>query len=187
MKKLLSFTLTLTMILALAVPAFADVPGFTDMTTDEIMEIINAARNELISRELKAAENTILLDQNDVQIYLTGKHSVDSYDEYVDLYLEVVVVNNTGRKINVDLDSITVNGWDVDAWGIYDVSSKKKDDLEIDISDADLSSYDELEDIVFTFEVYDSESYETIFIGEPVVVTFGSKYDSPSHSLKKQA
>ena len=170
----IAFTfLALVMLFTAVFPcaAFAEAPDFSAATVDEILEVLNAIRNELVSRDLVQREDVVLIDENDVKLYLTGKYEIEEYSSgTVYIELEAVVVNNTDKKIGVRPDSSSVNGWDVDYSGISDVSAgkKKKGEIELKISDADISTFEEIEDVELTMLVYDGENYQTIFITQPI-------------------
>ncbi len=134
-----------------------------------------AARNELTSRKAVEDGNTFLVDKDDVQVYLTGKHTIESYESGNSyLYLEAVVINNTDKNIGIGSDTASVNGWNVDFLGTTDVSfgKKKKDNFELRISDADISSYEEVEELEISLVIYDCDSYDTMFTSDSVIVTF---------------
>ena len=171
MKRVFCIALSLILIFALAVPAFAEVPDFSGMSTDEIQDIITAARNELTVRELKDGDNTVLLDRDGVQVYLTGNARVDAYDDVAILYLEAVVIDDTGHPVGVEIESASVNGWDVYGNGIYNVTAKKKAEFEFTISDGGMFSLEEVEDVTITFHVFDDTTYDGMFDTEPVTVT----------------
>ncbi len=172
MKKLISILAALMLLGGIAVSEGIDYASLTD---DQLHEIIDLARNELARRELVAQEKTVLFEQDGVQLYLTGNYKVDEWGEgkHV-LQLEAVVVNESDRKISVHIDTVSVNGWNVYGGSIsnIDAGKKKKGSFEIRLYDADIHSYEEIEDIEFSFKVLD-ESYSRIFSTEtPITVHF---------------
>ena len=156
--------------------AFAEGLDFASMSDEELHSIIGGARNELAKRELVAGENTVLFEENGVSVYLTGEHDVYGDDT---LYLELgaVVVNDTEYSIGVDLESVSINGWIVYGGGVSETEPGKRQEgtLDIDLSDAEISSYEEIEDIEFEFYVYDEETYDTLFSVDPVTVHFNAE------------
>lgn len=104
--------------------ALAEGMDFASMSDDALRALVDAARNELAKRELTAAENTVLFEQNGVKVYLTGAYDL-SYDNAY-LSLEAVVVNDSDKKVNVSVDTACINGWDVYGSGIGDISAGKK-------------------------------------------------------------
>ncbi len=163
MKRFLSVLLLLIVVFS---TCHAEGLDYSSLSTEELHQIINSARNELTVRELNAAENTVLLDQNDVKVYLTGKYEIwgDKADDYMYLDLEVVVVNDSDYLLSVIVDSACVNGWEVYTSGISDTSPGKKQrgSLEFKISDGEAYTYEEVEEIEMNILLYDSEEWETI-------------------------
>lgn len=176
MKKLAFTLLALVMLFTAVFPcsAFAEIPDFSDMTDEEIQEIIDAARNELVSRKLEEEDAYLLVDQDGVQIYLTGNYTLYDYDDPL-LDLEAVIINNTDSKIGVHSDICCVNGWDVDFYGATDITAgkKKKCEFELQIGDADISTFEEVEDFEISFVVYNADTYDDIFTSDVVTLHFG--------------
>lgn len=171
MKKLISILAALVLLGGIAVSESIDYASLTD---DQLHEIINLARNELAKRELIAQEKTVLFEQDGVQLYLTGKYRVSSKADY--MYLEAVVVNDSDLSVGVALDSYkaSVNGWDVWGDGISGTKpgKKQKGEITIKIADAEISTYEELEEIEFVFKLFNGETYKTISLTDPITVHF---------------
>ena len=174
MKKLFALFLAILMFVAIPCEAFADLPDLAAMADDELQELINAARNELTRRGLKAEENTVLYDQDGIQIYLTGKKYVEDYGDSSELYVEVVIINDSDNDIGILMDSATINGWEIYGWGTDDISAgkKKKAEFEFLASDADVFSIEEVEDLEMKMNIYDCNSYDTIARLDPVTIYF---------------
>lgn len=175
-KKFLCAFFALVMLFAAALPleAFADGPDVSGMTTEELHALINAARNELTARELSAGGETVLFDQGGVKVYLTGNYSIESYDWATYIYFEAVVINDTDATIDVYFISSTVNGWDVNSVGIGEITAghKKKGTFELTISDAEINSYEEIEDAEFVFYVMDNDTWDRLFETDSITVHF---------------
>lgn len=170
-------SLLLALILVFPVEAFAEMPDFSAMTDEELHEIINSARNELKKRELLFAEDTALIDQDKVKVYLTGKYEIVEYfypEDQIGVAFEAIVINDSDKTIGINFDSATVNGWDVGYGGISEVTAghKKKVELELYISDAGISTFEEIEDVVFALGAYDPNIWTVLFHVEPVTVHF---------------
>ena len=169
MKKL---ALILVMLLVFA-SACAEGLDFASMDDATLHSIVDSARNELTKRELNAGENTVLFEQEGVTVYLTGEYETEEYDT-VYLSLNAVIVNDSDKTVWISTDSLSVNGWDVYSYGLPDTTAGKKQkcELEFCISDAEISSYDELEEIEVVFSLVDSDTYETFSTTEPIVLHF---------------
>ena len=169
MKKL---ALVLVMLLIFTT-ACAEGLDFASMDDATLHSIVDGARNELAKRELNTGENTVLFEQEGVSVYLTGEYETKEYDT-VYLSLKAVVVNDSDKTVWISTDSLSVNGWDVYSYGLPDTTAGKKQkcELEFCISDAEISSYDEVEEIEVVFSLVDSDTYETFSTTEPIIIHF---------------
>lgn len=175
MKKVMTLVLAAVLLIVLPCEAFAEMPDLSAMSTEELHALVDAARNELTSRELTAGGETLIVDQDGVQVYLTGEYKVEDWgDGTVDLYLEAVIVNNTDHGLAVVEDGISVNGWNVTFFGIGEISAgkKKKANFELWISDASISTYEEIEEIEFGLRLLNEDTYEGTRVSDPVTVHF---------------
>ena len=95
-------------------------------------------------------------------------------DKYTPGYPNAVVINDSESKIGVSLDDVSINGWNVYGSGIYDTAAGKKQtsSIEFNLTDAEISSFEEIEDIEFVVSVYDSDSYDTIATSDVVTLNF---------------
>ena len=172
MKRILAMFLLFLMIGGVAM---AEMPNYEAMTDEELHTMIDLARNELMRRELVFGEKVMLIDQDGIQVYLTGKYEIKSYSSTV-LYLEAVVINNTNMNVTVSNENYkaSVNGWDVRAESIAftNPGKKQKKSFEITISEAEISSFEEIEDIEFNLYAYDTEKYARICEPDPITVHF---------------
>lgn len=147
-----------------------DLSKFSD---DDLRAALSAIRNELTRRSLVTDEKTVIFDQDGIQIYLTGEHEVWGSDtKYITF--TAVVINDSESKIGVSLDDVSINGWNVYGSGIYDTDAgkKQKSNIEFNLTDAEISSFEEIEDIEFVVSVYDSDSYDTIATSDVVTLNF---------------
>jgi len=174
MKRLISVILTLLMFVSCF--AIAEGTDFSAMDDATLHAMINGARNELTKREMVAAENIVLFEQDGVSVYLTGKHEVWGSDSYY-LDLEAVLVNDSAASVYLYIDTAYVNGWEVYAGGITDTAAGKKQKANIDfsISEAGITTYEEIEEIEVNIWLCDSESYEAIAVLEPITVHFNAE------------
>lgn len=191
MKKVISILLTL-MMFCMSGLAFADDAATTTDTAatdamgesvvandlskfsdDDLRAALSAIRNELTRRSLVTDEKTVIFDQDGIQVYLTGEYEVWGSDtKYITF--NAVVINDSESKIGVSLDDVSINGWNVYGSGIYDTaaSKKQKSSIEFNLTDAEISSFEEIEDIEFVVSVYDSDSYDTIATSDVVTLNF---------------
>ncbi len=170
MKKVLAFLMAVLFACSLC-SAVAEGMDFAAMSDDELHALVDGARNELAKRELVAAEDTVLLEQDGVTVYLTGEHEIDYGGN---LKLQVVVVNDSDKAVDVYMDSASVNGWDVFNIGVGDTSAgkKQKGTFTFGLEDADISTYEEVEEIEMELYLFDSDAFERIGETIPVVLHF---------------
>ena len=71
MKKLIAILAALMFLFASS--AVAETIYLKDMTTEELTDLFNRARNELLSRTKKVASNAVLVSDDELKIYFTGK------------------------------------------------------------------------------------------------------------------
>lgn len=164
MKKL---ALVLAMLLLFA-SACAEGFDFASMDDATLKAVIAGAQAELQSRSSK-----VLVDQDGWKVYLTGNYEEYGSDShYVDL--EAIVENHSDRDINVSIESATINGWEVYCSGIYETGAGKnqKSTLDICLSDANLTSYAEIETMELVIDINDAETFETIKLLDPITLTF---------------
>lgn len=160
-------------ILVVFASAFAEGMDFASMSDEQLQMIIDGAQTELANRKGDSVNDGILIDQDGVKVYLTGNHEIWG-NESLYLDLEVVVENNSDKTISILIDSMSVNGWNVYGFGVSDTQpgKKQKGNLEFCLSEAGISTYEEVEEIEFIFTIYDSENWETIKTLDPVLLTF---------------
>ena len=191
MKKVISVLLTL-MMFCMSGLAFADDAATTTDTAatdamgesvvandlskfsdDDLRAALSAIRNELTRRSLVTDEKTVIFDQDGIQVYLTGEYEVWGSDtKYITF--NAVVINDSESNIGVSLDDVSINGWNVYGSGIYDTvaGKKQKSGIEFNLTDAEISSFEEIEDIEFVVSAYDSDSYDTIATSDVVTLNF---------------
>ena len=158
--------------------AFACAEGldYASMSDDELQAIISAATEELNSRNpseveastdgaLHMVEGTVLLDQNNITVTLTGNINAYGSDDSAFMELEAIIENNSSDPIYVNVDGCSINGWEVFGAGISDIGSgkKKKGDFMFMISDAEITRPDQIEEMEISFSIANADNWNTIF------------------------
>ena len=162
MKKILVAILLFALIIPHSA-ALASNIDWQSMSDQEITDAINEGRLVLASRMPDSEDHVTIVNQDGVEVYLTRRYSID--DGYssgsVYLRLEAVVVNNTNMILNIVDNGTCVNGWNVDTSGIYETGAgrKQKGDIVLRISDAFLTSPEEVTDVEFVLRAYDDNEY----------------------------
>lgn len=175
MKRLVALVLASIMLFSVAV-AYAD--DYSSLSDEQLIEQLNAIRNELVSRGFKAEKNRVLLEKNGIQVYINGdpviKRGQWSDTEY--LYIPIVIINNTDKVIMCTIDNTSENGWKVYGFISEEVPAGKKSKSQIEFNlDDDVKTIDDLEEIEFTFRVFDSNNWsapDIVPTTSPVTITF---------------
>lgn len=173
MKKALSVFLVIALVLAITISHAAD---YSSMTEEELKAEFNAIRNELTAKGLVAEKKTVLLEQDDIQIYINGEITIDkpySWSTSSYLYLPIVVINNSTHNISVRLEDVSLNGWSVNS-DTSDCSTpagkKSKAMFSFSIEDAEIETLSDFTDAEFSIVVYDTETYRNLLKSKPVTV-----------------
>lgn len=153
----------LVVLMVLCSTCSAEGLDYAAMSSEQLHVVIDAARNELAKRELTLAENTVLFEQDGVTVYLTSGFKADAIatDTMHFMRAGVVVVNDSERNINVAIDSMAVNGWDVNSVGFSKIAAgkKQKDELTFNAADTDITTVEEIETVEITFRLSDADTY----------------------------
>lgn len=162
MKKILTVVLAL---LLLCSSCLAESLDYASMTDAQLHDIVDAARNELTKRELVAAEKTVLFEQDGVTVYMTGDYTMQesSISDAVWLTINIIVVNDSGRDVGISIVNPSVNGWNVSSLSLSPTSKgkKSKQELTLDVKDAEVKSLEEIEGLEIAFRMFDCETYKT--------------------------
>ena len=174
MRKLIALLVTIIMLFSCS--ALAE--DYSSMTDDDLHSMLNSIRNELLKRDLVYNEKIVLFDQDDVQVYLTG--DCDFRLPYTKLY--AVVINNSTNPVRFAFANdykISVNGWEVwgdpDYLGTTSPGKKQKGYINIKMEDAEVASFEEIEEIELNFVLMNAETRKPISSAPTVVVQFNQK------------
>ncbi len=149
MKKFLTVLLAL---LLLCGSCLAEGLNYASMTDAQLHDIV-------------AAEKTVLFEQDGVTVYMTGDYTIreSSISDDIWLKINIVVVNDSGRDVGIDTVNPSVNGWDVSASILSTTTKgkKSKQELTLNVKDAEVKSLEEIEELEIAFRMYDGETYKT--------------------------
>lgn len=171
MKKFFCFLLLLCLCSSIAMSESLD---YAAMTDEQLHSIIDSARAELLRRELSlSGEDLLLFQQDGISLYLTGNYEYMSFgDKGNALKLEAIVINESEQEINIGIENVAVNGWEVYGGSILKTGpgKKQKGAFEIRIYEAGIRTYEEIQDFEFIFKVQTSEGFKTLFKTSPITV-----------------
>ena len=173
MKKFAALFLALLMALSMtaALAEGADTIDLSGKTAEELIALIDQARNALAELMPPLADGEVLYEDENVTITLNGAPSI----EYGSLVLPIIIVNHTDRNLLISMDNVSINGWDVSG-GTTSVSASKKARTEIDFYDAEeaaeLKDVADLEDVTGKLSYFDEDDWNWDFEGTSVTWTF---------------
>ena len=135
--------------------------------------------SELITVNTSAADyvqnvddtGDILVDSDGIKIVARGLDTEDSiFGPSLILYIE----NNTGRNLTVQARDESVNGFMIDSIMSTDISSGNKALTELTFMSSDLeeNSIEEINEIEFSFHIYDYDTYDNYYDTEMLKVEF---------------
>lgn len=142
--------------------AFAAV-DWASMDDATIQAEIANAQAELAKRSgsESTVDGAVLFDVEGVKATVQS-YGVGSYmDDNDSLQLNFIVENNSGKDMEFYIEKVSINGWEVDHIGYIEIGAghKAKGDFKLLLSDANISSIDEVETVEVSFN-YADENYD---------------------------
>jgi hypothetical protein len=156
MKKLI----TITLILAMLLPAAVICEDISAMSDQELKDAITMYSRELASRQTNPDGWILIFEYESVQVYQVGEAKIGSAGI---ITIPVAVINNFDRRVKLHPQKIQCNGWEIDSWGCdASANSKKKGEINFFAGDAFVSSLDDVSSLTFIWELEDGD-YNTIY------------------------
>lgn len=114
---------------------------------------------EIVEREDEDSD-IILAENDDIRLVLTGTEM----DEYWGYELKVYLLNDTDQNVVFTIDDASINGYMIDCyWAEWLLpGTQALSDIDFypeDLEDIDIEDEDDIEQIEFTFRVYDADDY----------------------------
>ena len=173
MKRILAILLLALMTCGTCVAEGLD---YASMSDEQLHGVVDAARNELAKREIVAEGKTLLFEKEGVSVYLMDDFVADSIvtDSWKYMRADVVVVNDSERNVNVSIDSMSVNGWEVSSLGFSKITAgkKQKDELSFNALDTDVETVEEIETVEIHFRLSDADNFMFFADVDPVTIHF---------------
>ena len=174
MKRLVSIILVVLLISTTSIAFAAD---YSSMTDEQLKAEYDAIRNELVLRGFKAENKTVIVEQNDVQIYINGDITLAkryAWDTTYSLFVPVVFVNNTNKTLSMIVEESSVNGWTTEG-DVYDVGTvpagkKAKGNFIFALEDTDVETLSDFTDVEFTLRVYDDNTWDDLFKTKAITI-----------------
>ncbi len=144
------------------------------LTDDELIDLIADTRLEYFTRRINSDNRQIIYDTEKLKITLTGQYE-ERFSSLV--ALDCIVENHTDNVISIFIDSIDVNGFqinDTERFVCLDFKPNKKikGSIVFDFTRADINGYKGLKDIILTLKVCDSNSNDILFTTDEILITF---------------
>jgi len=161
MKRVVS---VLLFVAILSIGICAHCEQYSSMSAEELQRELDIIRNELLVKSLVAEKNAVVLDKNNVYIYISGDPVVEqeySWSSGLVLRIPVVVINNTTMEICPVTSEASVNGWATDAslYGEIPAGKKLKTEIEFDLEETDLERTGDFTDAEFKIVVYNNDDW----------------------------
>lgn len=127
-------------------------------TMDEFRFTINTSIADTYVQEIDE-HGDVILDQDGITVIAKSLS-----DSLFGNKVVMLVKNDTGKDIRMSADNVSVNGFMVSAWMYDTVYAGTVCFCELEISGSDLEDNDieQIDEITFTLEAFDIESYRTI-------------------------
>jgi hypothetical protein len=165
MKKVIAVLFAAVMLFS---AACADSVDVASMSSEDLIALVNAAKNELVSRKAEEDGKIFLVDKDDVQVYWTGRLKQNENK----IALEVIFINNTNEELSIFTNYCILNGWQIDT-GFIDSTvpgAKRKCEFTLQISDSDVSDMSQVETLELDFYSYVSDTFERHELGKTSLV-----------------
>jgi hypothetical protein len=147
-------------------------------TSSPSVEISQAAETQSPQEEF--AEQ-ILYEDDSIKIVFTGMEE-SMFGKDINVYIE----NNSEENITVQVRDCSVNGFMMDPIFSSDVAAGKKanDSMTLMSSNLESNNITDISTVELSFHVFDTETLDTIFETDPVIINFGGTGgdESPSPS-----
>lgn len=159
------------------IETLAELQFYIQLQDPETWETVDTS--ELITLTTSAApfeqpvddSGDVLYDANGIKIVCKGLKQDIIWDGTVVFYME----NNSGKAVSIYAENVSVNGFmqDVGLWSDLRPNTKLIDGMSmIDLSDIEIESIDQIENIEFNLRVVDANTWEDIVTTDAMTLTF---------------
>lgn len=168
---------------------------YSSLSDDELRQVIDNARNELVKRGFVVEKKVVFFNQNNIQIYLNGDMKIDklyAWDNEYCLYLPIVIINDSDKNINVVFDDSSLNGWMTsvsNSIGSIPVGKKAKGNLVFELVNTDIEKLLDFEEAEFTVVIYDQDNWfgdKVVNKTKPITIFANDIYSLNESSSEKE-
>jgi len=170
MKKFLSVLLVVLISISLAACGGSSDTGDEGTPTGSGTQSEPAGASASKTGKKVSIEEKVIFDQNDFKVTAT---SLDPTGSIFGATLDVLIENNSSKRVTVQARNSAINGVMVDTIFSCNVAPGKKANDEITFSSTDLkrAGIETIKEIQFQLHIFDADSWETIIDSDPIVIT----------------
>ncbi len=192
MKKIVAILLTCLFVFSIASVYATD---YSSLSDDELRQVIDNARNELVKRGFVVEKKVVFFDQNNIQIYINGDMKIDklyAWDDEYCLYLPIAIINDSDKNINVVFDDSSLNGWMTNvsnSIGSIPVGKKARGNLIFELGNTDIEKLLDFEEAEFTIVIYDQDNWfgdKVVDKTKPITIFANAIYSLNELSREKE-
>lgn len=165
---------------------FANASDLSSFSDKKLEITYDRIRNELTARKLLVEENTEILDQAGVRIFISGAPTLEESSLYgeLEILIPVIIINDTDFSINLSIENVSVNGWSTDGFisdsALMGIPKGKKAKGYIELYYAEKCEIEKIEDFSdaeFRIRVYNSEDWfgDDIIPKSDIITIFASQ------------
>ncbi|MDL2324027.1 hypothetical protein LJC61_02590 [Ruminococcaceae bacterium OttesenSCG-928-A16] len=167
----LSALLALSMAACSASPAPQPTPESKPVQSAPAASVATPVESEPVASVAEVDATQVLVEQDGIKITYKGIAT----DGFIGPEVKVLVENDTEKAITVQVRDLSINGFVVNTSMSADVPAGKKANDTISIFSSSLEENDikpeEIKDIEFTFHVFESDGWDTLFDTEIITIT----------------
>ena len=173
MRRFIALLLVSILLCSMSMAYAAD---YSSMTDEQLKDQFELIRNELVIRGFKAEKKTVIVEEANIQIYISDDIKLAKryvWDTTYCLYIPIVVVNNSNYTINMIENESSVNGWTTDCdddIGAVPAGKKAKGNLIFELEDTEVEELSDFTDAEFTVRVYDDNTWKDLFVTKPITI-----------------
>ena len=169
MKRIIAAVIAFLLLLS---SAYAEMPDFSGMTEQQILDVINAGRNAIVLSE--TTDELVRIETEQGLTIVIKDLRYPSKGSYI--YLDAMIVNDSDTDYTIRAKEVYINGWKCGAAINSDVLAHRRanEDCGLRITDTPITSQEEIEEIELYLYFYPTDgnrSRDSITI-DPIVLSF---------------
>lgn len=161
MKKFISVLMVIISLFSISSAFATEMPN----TKEDWIMFIDLARLELTKYLEPIANGAVLYEDENVKMTAISKPYLDDFWSQGQLRIDVIIENRMNINISCGFSDVSLNGWAIDGY-TDDVPARKKTKGSIRLeylSDTDITTAEEVQDIEGTFYYSNSDTWKRIY------------------------